>query len=377
MDNVKSLLVLLALTSLCTTVVSKESVLLRGMTAPRKGPKEAEVPVNCEDVKCAVRENSFSKKDSIRDILKKCLGKDDCCYMSENAKKCEDFQCDGVLDPRRNKRSNVKNLNKDTIERLNAKCEMTKSATGATAGGDGTGSREGSDSIDGTGSAEGSSSEEGSGSEDGSGSVEGSGSEDGSGPEKGSGSEGGGDVEDGSGPEDVSEKCSNVKCDKRFIKKGSPTSKVLNKCLGDDDCCYASSDVTECEEFSCDSVFDDDRSKKTTVNNLEKSAQTRLKKKCDDGSSDGSGSNAGSGSEGKCDKVNCAAREKKFGKKDSIRNKINVCLGKDDCCYVSENAKKCEEFDCEAVIDENRSKRSNIVILSKAIQKRLKSMCQA
>ena len=114
------------------------------------------------------------------------------------------------------------------------------------------------------------------------------------------------------------------------------------------------------------------------MKNLEKDAQTRLKKKCEDGSLDGSDSNSQSGlsSENKCENVDCILREKNFVKKDSIRDKIKKCLGKDDCCYVSDNSKHCEEFNCEAVTDENRNKRSNIDILSKAVQKRLQSKCQ-
>eukprot|EP00945_MAST-04E_sp_MAST-4E-sp1_P003043 g3043.t1 len=188
-----SSLVLIVLVALCTIVLGKDSLLLRGKAAPRKGQQQSvSAASKCETVKCEDREKKYGKNDSIRDILKKCLGKDDCCYASENAKKCEDFNCGDVLDPKRNKRSNIKNLNKETVLRIGSKCGGgdSDSGSGSVEGsGSEEGSGEGSGSEDDSGSGEGPGSEEGSGSIEGSGSVEGSGSIEGSGSVEGSGSE--------------------------------------------------------------------------------------------------------------------------------------------------------------------------------------------
>lgn len=56
------------------------------------------------------------------------------------------------------------------------------------------------------------------------------------------------------------------------------------KCLGDDDCCFATGDMKACESFDCDHILDDERlvelHRFDRVN--DKAVQKRVRPKCED-----------------------------------------------------------------------------------------------
>lgn len=93
------------------------------------------------------------------------------------------------------------------------------------------------------------------------------------------------------------DRCHSVKCDKREntlpyktyedAKSSYDWKKVSEnamKCLGDDDCCFATGDMKACESFDCDHILDDERlvelHRFDRVN--DKAVQKRVRPKCED-----------------------------------------------------------------------------------------------
>ncbi len=93
------------------------------------------------------------------------------------------------------------------------------------------------------------------------------------------------------------DRCHSVKCDKREntlpyktyedAKSSYNWKKVSEnamKCLGDDDCCFATGDMKACESFDCDHILDDERlvelHRFDRVN--DKAVQKRVRPKCED-----------------------------------------------------------------------------------------------
>ena len=93
------------------------------------------------------------------------------------------------------------------------------------------------------------------------------------------------------------DRCLSVKCDKREntlpyktyedAKSSYNWKKVSEnamKCLGDDDCCFATGDMKACESFDCDHILDDERlvelHRFDRVN--DKAVQKRVRPKCED-----------------------------------------------------------------------------------------------